>query len=172
MDDLIPNLNGRFNIEVDDPEDHIVDSKLKAKRSMWKPSNLPKPLPPIKRKMPCRPRTKRIRHPTEDENKKKRSAKQVTKLALKRSKMGATIKKVHKISAEETRLDEQKKEEEQQRIRQIWREVKEADMEFDKYADEFKDWNKDYEDMICIASTEMMISLRFHKMRSSNKKTP
>nr|GEX65575.1 hypothetical protein [Tanacetum cinerariifolium] len=34
MDDLIPNLNGRFNIEVDDPEDHIVDSKLKAKRSV------------------------------------------------------------------------------------------------------------------------------------------
>nr|GEW84314.1 hypothetical protein [Tanacetum cinerariifolium] len=121
---------------------------------MWKPSNLPKSLPPIERKMPGRPRTKRIRHPTKDENKvskKKRSAKQVTKPALKKSKMGATIKKVHKISAEEhailmdeealreTRLDEQKEKEEQQRIRQIWREVEEADREFDTYANEFKD---------------------------------
>nr|GEZ55338.1 hypothetical protein CTI12_AA107650 [Tanacetum cinerariifolium] len=222
-------------------------------QKMWKPSNLPKPLPPIERKIPGRPRTKRIRHPTKDENKVSRvsrimhchrcwkaghnkknckktarpkptnfytenptenqnehptenptenqnvnptqkktmsttqnttvnevptylqdpvmpktgqhssvfdvpsmsngrkKAKQVTKPALKKSKMGATIKKVHKISAEEhailmdeealreTRLDEQKEKEEQQRIRQIWREVEEADREFDTYANEFKD---------------------------------
>lgn len=34
----------------------------------WKPSTFPKPLPPLERKMPGRPRKKRIRHPTEDDH--------------------------------------------------------------------------------------------------------
>ncbi|PWA89750.1 hypothetical protein CTI12_AA107650 [Artemisia annua] len=32
----------------------------------WKPTSFPKPLPPVERKMPGRPRKKRIRHPTEN----------------------------------------------------------------------------------------------------------
>ncbi|GJY80181.1 hypothetical protein Tco_0492932 [Tanacetum coccineum] len=34
----------------------------------WKPSVLPAPLPPIERKLPCRPRKQRIRHPSENDN--------------------------------------------------------------------------------------------------------
>ena len=34
----------------------------------WKPSTFPKPLPPLERKMPGRPRKRRIRHPTEDDH--------------------------------------------------------------------------------------------------------
>ncbi|GJU14295.1 zinc finger, PMZ-type containing protein [Tanacetum coccineum] len=34
----------------------------------WMPTSFPKPLPPLERKMPGRPRKKRIRHPTENDN--------------------------------------------------------------------------------------------------------
>lgn len=34
-------------------------------QSMWAKSTLPPPMPPKKRKMPCRPKLKRIRHPSE-----------------------------------------------------------------------------------------------------------
>ncbi|GJS05332.1 hypothetical protein Tco_0321840 [Tanacetum coccineum] len=35
---------------------------------LWKPVDFPKPLPPIKRKMPMRPKKVRIRHPTENDH--------------------------------------------------------------------------------------------------------
>ncbi|GJW19071.1 hypothetical protein Tco_0026507 [Tanacetum coccineum] len=38
MDDPIPNLNGRFMIEIDDPEQEVIDSQYKAKKEVQYPA--------------------------------------------------------------------------------------------------------------------------------------
>lgn len=38
MDDPIPNLNGRYMLEIDDPEDGMIDNKYKAKKGVEYPA--------------------------------------------------------------------------------------------------------------------------------------
>ncbi|GJT38446.1 hypothetical protein Tco_0938311 [Tanacetum coccineum] len=42
MDDPIPNFNGRFMIEIDDPEQEVIDSQYKAKKEVQYPAFDPK----------------------------------------------------------------------------------------------------------------------------------
>ncbi|GKD46552.1 hypothetical protein Tco_1271197 [Tanacetum coccineum] len=159
MDDPIPNLNGRFMIEIDDPEQEVIDSQYKAKKEVQYPAFDPetpwdqcKPFLGMRFETPAQLPVYTI-DPVLPKQKAPPSGGSTSQSGTKRGASGSE----HAFMMDQEALAETLRAEEAEHaaIREIWRQNEEIDKTWEAYANEFSeaDFNQDFEDQIGIALT-------------------